>query len=263
MKEKNRDRNLLWLLDFKVEKLFQPDQGVALPGEVAPIIIASSIENIEPSTSTCSAGPSASVAFEDTQFAACQAHTEATDNSDQSIVITTTRDSSNLNNQQQVAFTPDPIPSSPLLSVNETGQIPDQNPSCLSSNNDVDAVILEQSNRVTPLQSLPDSFTVTADSSNLPVNEFDLLIQSVIREEMVGTYCEEEVIMPERIENESKRIKLSNNGSRASSEEREKTIGHGLIDDPGKPRCTYTELIEKALTETGGLTVSEIYSWIS
>lgn len=34
-------------------------------------------------------------------------------------------------------------------------------------------------------------------------------------------------------------------------------------DETGKPRCTYTDLIEQALTESGGLTVSEIYSWIS
>jgi len=35
------------------------------------------------------------------------------------------------------------------------------------------------------------------------------------------------------------------------------------FDEQGKPRCTYTELIERALTESGGLTVSEIYQWIS
>ncbi|XP_035706376.1 uncharacterized protein LOC118435120 isoform X1 [Folsomia candida] len=35
------------------------------------------------------------------------------------------------------------------------------------------------------------------------------------------------------------------------------------FDETGKPRCTYTDLIEKALSENGGLTVSEIYQWIS
>jgi hypothetical protein len=35
------------------------------------------------------------------------------------------------------------------------------------------------------------------------------------------------------------------------------------FDKDGKPRCTYTDLIERALSESGGLTVSEIYQWIS
>ena len=40
--------------------------------------------------------------------------------------------------------------------------------------------------------------------------------------------------------------------------------GEITCDPSGKPRCTYTDLIEKALLQSnGGLTVSEIYNWIS
>lgn len=92
--------------------------------------------------------------------------------------------------------------------------------------------------------SLPEQFTVTETQ-----NEFDLLIQNVVHEEMVNDMGDEEF----HDDSSRKRIRL----------EEMRSCEDTGPDEPGKPRCTYTELIEKALSESGGLTVSEIYNWIS
>jgi len=74
----------------------------------------------------------------------------------------------------------------------------------------------------------------------------------------------------EQVESESIPIPVVTENSKSEStdhgeqtERLEYTPPEITFDEQGKPRCTYTDLIERALTESGGLTVSEIYQWIS
>lgn len=144
---------------------------------------------------------------------------------------------------------------------------------------------------------LPDRFTVTTNSGEVTQNEFDLLIQNVVHEEMVMEAGGGQVLGEGDMagdfggeqEGARKRMRLDYEGhSNGNGQSPAMGMGEGCNngeggiphaggegddgsgqggcggpDEPGKPRCTYTELIEKALTESGGLTVSEIYNWIS
>lgn len=239
MKE-NGDTNLLWLLDFKVEKLFQPEQGVALPGEIVPPVPNTTVA-APPPTSTTQAHTSEISVETQTQPPPTVAASEEDVNS------TTYQKSAEPYPEKEGDTTsstsaagPPPPASSPKAGPSSEGLVGD--PSLIE-------ICIEGEGGDSTFE-LPDRFTVTTDSTN----EFDLLIQNVVHEEMVDDAGEDELMKYERYR---KRMRLSE-GSGAPSED-----GTNIMDEAGKPRCTYTELIEKALTETGGLTVSEIYNWIS
>ncbi|ODN06448.1 Forkhead box protein J2, partial [Orchesella cincta] len=212
--------------DFKVEKLFQPDRGVALPGEILTTssAISSSCAPVDPPVvQPASSGLG----------------------SDKDNIITT------------FPFT---TPPPPLINQHITPKLTDSNDICSAANSgggDIDTVTGNNdragtgSGEVTIFE-LPESFTVSTDTAN----EFDLLIQNVVHEEMVDV-DEDEDLIDGKHENCNKRMRMSTGTSSVSSED------SMSIYESGKPRCTYTELIEKALTESGGLTVSEIYTWIS
>jgi hypothetical protein len=183
MKENGGDANLMWLLDFKVDKLFQQQDAVAqteaqerISEESTELVSVTTMAEIQPS----------------------EQHRE------QELL--------------QIQNTVEPeVEVQPQL-VSTSGSIPNFDP-----------------------MNPEHAFTVDLEAVDNVANFEQVESQSIALDSM----------------DLDKRSESSVNPSQ------EYIPPEITFDEQGKPRCTYTDLIERALTESGGLTVSEIYQWIS
>jgi len=214
MKETD-DLNLMWLLDFKVNSLFNGEE-------------------------TTSNGQSVSTNSDSSET--------SISSTDQIVLVTNTK-------------IPDPIIS------------PDTN----SSKSSIGVSVSPSDDRDKEQDSCPTSSTNTSPIITDPPGSLDgmvVLSQDGMSSTPNGTQRGEgrkryfAVMHEDDLYGEVANFECIDDGSAKRGVRRQNNCikdanGDIITDQTGKPLCTYTELIEKALRDTGGLTVSEIYTWIS